>query len=158
MHNLPVIKQSYRPPAELAFLSSKAPVLDTESYTDYKRLFDEVIDALKSVDIIGWILAKDVADITWEIRRERLTKAELMNRGQHAASMRSRASPSDDQHLASAFIEWFKYIDAIDRRIAQLEVRRGNILAEIERRNDRIAQRLAAAVDVEDAEYSELPE
>ena len=104
------------------------------------------------------ILAKDVADITWEIRRERLTKAELMNRGQHAASMRSRASPSDDQHLASAFIGSFKYIDAIDRRIAQLEVRRGNILAEIERRNDRIAQRLAAAVDVEDAEYSELAE
>jgi hypothetical protein len=45
-----------------------------------------------------------------------------------------------------------------DRRIAQLEVRRGNILAEIERRNDRMAQRLAAAVDVEDGQYSELAE
>jgi len=132
MSNLPAIKQSYRPPAELALLSSKASVLDTESYTEYKRLFDEVIDALKSVDIIGWILAKDVADITWEIRRERLTKAGLIG-------------PE-------------KYIDAIDRRIAQLEVRRGNILADIERRNDRMAQRLAAAIDVEDAEYSELAE
>ena len=158
MHNLPAIKQSYSPPAELAFLSSEASVLDTEKYANYKRLFDEVIDAFKSVDIIGWILAKNFADITWDIQRERLIKAQLLNRGHHAASMRLGASRRDDQHLADAFIEWFKYIDAIDRRIAQLEVRRGNILAEIERRNDRIAQRLAAAVDVEDAEYSELPE
>ena len=158
MDNLPAIKPSYRLPAELAFLSSEASVLDTEKYANYKRLFDEVIDAFKSVDIIGWILAKDVVDITWDIRRERLTKTELMNRGQHAASMRSGTGRRDDQHLASAFIGSFKYIDAIDRRIAQLEVRRGNILAEIERRNDRIAQRLAAAVDVEDAEYSELAE
>ena len=158
MHNLPAIKQSYRPPAELAFLSSEASVLDTESYADYKRFFDEVIDALKSVDIIGWILAKDVVDITWEIRRERLTKAGLIGPEKPTALMRSRAGRKNDQHLAEAFIKWFKYIDAIDRRIAQLEVRRGNILAEIERRNDRMAQRLAAAIDVEDAEYSELPE
>ena len=158
MHNLPAIKQSYRPPAELAFLSSEASVLDTESYADYKRFFDEVIDALKSVDIIGWILAKDVVDITWEIRRERLTKAEFMRREQHAPSLRRPGVRSEDEHLAKAFIGSFKYIDAIDRRIAQLEVRRGNILAEIERRNDRMAQRLAAALDVEDAEYSELAE
>jgi|SRR6516225_2752975 hypothetical protein len=158
MHNLPAIKQSYRPPAELAFLSSEASVLDTESYADYKRFFDEVIDALKSVDIIGWILAKDVVDITWEIRRERLTKAEFMRREQHAPSLRRPGVRSEDEHLAKAFIGSFKYINAIDRRIAQLEVRRGNILAEIERHNDRMAQRLAAALNVEDAEYSELPE
>jgi hypothetical protein len=158
MGNLPAIKQSYRPPAELAFLSSEASVLDSESYADYKRYFDEVIDALKPVDIVSWTLAKDVVDITWEIRRERSTKAELIRREQHAASMRSGTGRRDDQHLASAFIGSFKYIDAIDRRIAQLEVRRGNILTEIERRNDRMAQRLAAAVDVEDAEYSELAE
>ena len=158
MHKLPAIKQSYRPPAELAFLSSEASVLDTESYADYKRFFDEVIDALKSVDIIGWILAKDVVDITWEIRRERLTKAEFMRREQHAPSLRRPGVRSEDEHLAKAFIGSFKYINAIDRRIAQLEVRRGNILADIDRRNDRMAQRLAAAIDVEDAEYSELAE
>jgi hypothetical protein len=153
--NLPAIKQSYRPPAELAFLSSEASVLDTESYADYKSLSDRMIYALKPVDIIDWIHAKDFVDITWEIRRERLTKAELMRRGQ-AASMRAAAGRRKDDHLASAFIGSFKYIDAIDRRIAQLEVRRGNILAEMQRYNDRMAQRLAAAVDVEDAEYSEL--
>jgi len=80
-----------------------------------------------------------------------------MGRGQRAASIRPRAGRRKDDHLAEAFIASFKYIDAIDR-IAQLDVRRGNILAEIERYNDRLAQRLAAALDVEDAEYSELPE
>jgi hypothetical protein len=61
MGNLPAInKQSYSTPAELAFLSSEASVLDTENYANYKRLFDEVIDALKSVDIIGWIDGIDI--------------------------------------------------------------------------------------------------
>jgi hypothetical protein len=62
------------------------------------------------------------------------------------------------ESFGEAFIRTFEYLDAFDRRIAQLEVRRGYILSEIERRNDRMAQLLAAAVAVEDAEYSELPE
>ena len=61
--------------------------------------------------------------------------------------------------MAKAYIKGQHQIEAVDRRIAALEARKMTILREIERRNDKLAQRLEkSSADIVDAEFSEAAE
>lgn len=61
--------------------------------------------------------------------------------------------------LAWAYMRGAAQIDAVDRRIASYEVRRTIALREIERRDEKLAQKLAqASSEIIDAEFSEAAE
>ena len=44
----------------------------------YNRFFSLVASSIKPTDPIGWLLTKDVADLSWDIRRERIVKADII--------------------------------------------------------------------------------
>jgi hypothetical protein len=66
-------------PAELMVLFGDPPLVGNEKRAEYEQLFVALVEALKPVDTLVWIFIRDVTDITWEIRRERKIKAEIIN-------------------------------------------------------------------------------
>jgi hypothetical protein len=66
-------------PAELMVLFGDPPLVGNEKRLEYEQLFVALVEALKPVDTLVWIFIRDVTDITWEIRRERKIKAEIVN-------------------------------------------------------------------------------
>ena len=72
----PVDQQSssLKPPKELAHLFADPPVARNERCEDYESLFAAIADAAKSVDAIAWMFTRDIADLSWEIRREKNLK------------------------------------------------------------------------------------
>lgn len=69
------------PPA-LAFLVNDPPLVGYEKREDYEKLFSAVVDALKPSDAVVWLLARDFADLTWEILRERTLKVQIIKLAQ----------------------------------------------------------------------------
>jgi hypothetical protein len=53
-------------------------LVGSERLDDYDRLFSSVELAIKPTEIIGWLLTKDVTDWSWEMRRERMIKVEIV--------------------------------------------------------------------------------
>jgi hypothetical protein len=65
----------------------------------------------------------------------------------------------ESEVMARAYMRGASHIDAVERRVASYEARRTVVLREIERRNERLAQRLEkVSSDVIDAEFSEAAE
>ncbi len=65
-------------PAIAKRLLNRFPVTNGDDASDYERLLAEVISELHSQGIIETMLAKDVADHTWEIQRLRSIEATLL--------------------------------------------------------------------------------
>jgi hypothetical protein len=65
---------SLKPPEELAHLFADPPVARNERREDYESVFAAIADAAKPVDAIAWMFTRDVADLSWEIRREKNLK------------------------------------------------------------------------------------
>ena len=77
--NRPLAKRpASKPPAGLAKLFNDPPLLGSESREEYEGLFTAIIDALKPQDAIAWLFVRDVTDLSWEIRRERRVKAQII--------------------------------------------------------------------------------
>jgi hypothetical protein len=66
------------PPPGIAELFDDPAILSNESRSDYDRLFQALASAVKPTDGIEWFFVRDVADLTWEIRRERNLKSRLL--------------------------------------------------------------------------------
>ena len=47
----------------------KTPLLKTENPAHYRQLVDLLIKAIKPVNVLDWLLLKDIADQSWEILR-----------------------------------------------------------------------------------------
>ena len=45
---------------------------------EYERLFSAIVDAAEPADAIAWLFTRDIADLSWEIRRERAVKAQVI--------------------------------------------------------------------------------
>ena len=45
---------------------------------EYEHLFSAIVDAADPTDAIEWLFTRDIADLTWEIRRERAVKAQVI--------------------------------------------------------------------------------
>ena len=72
----PVDQQSspLKPPEELAHLFADPPVTRNERREDYDRIFVAIAAATKPADVIAWMHVRDIADLSWEIRREKNLK------------------------------------------------------------------------------------
>jgi hypothetical protein len=54
------------------------PLVGDEKIEDYRKIFNALVTAEKPADATGWLQVKLVADLIWEIRRERKLKANLI--------------------------------------------------------------------------------
>ena len=45
---------------------------------EYDHLFSAIVDAADPKDAIEWLFIRDIADLSWEIRRERAVKAQVI--------------------------------------------------------------------------------
>jgi hypothetical protein len=68
-------------PPRVRLLCGDPPVLSSEKRTDYEILFSYIADYVKPTDPIEWLWLKDVVDHTWEIRRLRRFKYQLIEFG-----------------------------------------------------------------------------
>jgi hypothetical protein len=65
-------------PPDLAFLFNDPPLVGDEKREDYENLFAAVVADVKPRGTVVWLLARDFTDVTWEIRREKNFKRELI--------------------------------------------------------------------------------
>ena len=68
-------------PPSVRSLCGNPPVLSSERRSDYESLFGYMADCVKPTDVIEWLWLKDVVDHTWEIRRLRRFKRQLIEDG-----------------------------------------------------------------------------
>ena len=176
-----------KPPKELEQFLDDPPLVGTERREDYENFFSVIAMAVKPVDAIDWLLVIDVAYLTWEIRRERRIKAEIIKLRQKEANLPSGLTRADfklaqmeakdpsafkkkdwkpepkEEHsmsmLAKGYILGDYDIDVIDKRTASYEYRRNTALREMDLRSERMAWLLEkASSDVIDGEFAEAAE
>ena len=63
------LTEARKPPAALAKFFDDPPLLPSESREEYERLFSAIVDAAEPADAIAWLFTRDIADLSWEIRR-----------------------------------------------------------------------------------------
>src|SRR5260370_1252618 len=68
----------FKPTNDLVQIFGNPALAGAEKPEDYEKFFARVVSAMKPSDAIGWLFTKDVADWSWEIRRERIIKAETI--------------------------------------------------------------------------------
>src|SRR5262245_12407467 len=68
-------------PPGVRMLCGNHPVLSSEKLKEYESLFSYMADCVNPTDIIEWLWLKDVVDHTWEIRRLRRFKRQLIEVG-----------------------------------------------------------------------------
>ena len=69
------------PPSELAVLFDP-PLVGNEKREDFDRFFSAITAAVKPADAIAWLYTWDVVYLSWEIRRERTVKADIIKSAQ----------------------------------------------------------------------------
>jgi hypothetical protein len=62
-------------PADLVEFFDDPPLVGDELLEDYRKFFGAIAVGLKPVDAIDWLYVRDVVDLSWQIRRERLVLA-----------------------------------------------------------------------------------
>jgi hypothetical protein len=73
-----VTTQHIKPPKDLEAFFDNPPLVGLERREDYDDLFSLIARAEIPSDAIDWLLLKDLADLAWEIRRERRIKMEIV--------------------------------------------------------------------------------
>jgi hypothetical protein len=164
-----------KPPKQLEQFLDDPPLVGTERREDYENFLSMIAMAAKPVDAIDWLLVDDVAYLSWEIRRERRIKAEIIKSRQKEAQFQSelaitradfklaqiaakdasafkkkdwKPEPKEEvsmSQLAKAYILGDHDIDVIDKRIASYEYRRNTALREMYLRSEKMARLLEKA-------------
>jgi hypothetical protein len=68
----------FKPRNQLAQIFGDPALVGAEKREDYEKLAANIESAIKPPDAIGWLFMRDVTDWTWEIRRERILKGEVI--------------------------------------------------------------------------------
>jgi hypothetical protein len=68
----------FKPANELSRIFAIPALVGSEKLEDYERFLASVVSAIKPTDVVGWLFIKDYVDWSWEIRRERIIKAETI--------------------------------------------------------------------------------
>jgi hypothetical protein len=164
-----------KPPKELEQFLDDPPLVGTERREDYDNFFSMIAMAAKPVDAIDWLIVIDIAYLSWEIRRERRIKAEIIKLRQKEAQLPLdmaitradfklsqiaakdpsafkkkdwKSEPKEEvsmSMLARGYILGDYDIDVIDKRIASYEYRRNTALREMYLRSERMARLLEKA-------------
>ena len=74
-----------KPPKELAQFFADPPIAGNEKREDYDNLFNAIAAAAKPADAIAWLFVRDITDLSWEIRRERSLKLQMIKAAEEAA-------------------------------------------------------------------------
>ena len=72
------LAKARKPPAALAKFFDDPPLLPSESEDTNDHLFSATVYAADPKDAIEWLFIRDIADLSWEIRRERAVKAQVI--------------------------------------------------------------------------------
>ena len=88
------LTEARKPPAALAKFFDDPPLLPSESREEYERLFSAIVDAAEPADAIAWLFTRDIADLSWEIRRERAVKAQVIASARNAV-VKKKLTPID---------------------------------------------------------------
>jgi hypothetical protein len=70
------------PPSDLAELFFDPPLAGNEKRRDFDRFSSAITAAAKPIDAIAWLYTWDVICLSWEIRRERAVKADIIKSAQ----------------------------------------------------------------------------
>jgi hypothetical protein len=65
-------------PDNLAEFLDNPPLVGDETPESYNIFFAAIVAGVRPVDPIGWLYTKDVADLSWQIRRERAVLASVV--------------------------------------------------------------------------------
>jgi hypothetical protein len=68
----------YKPTNELSQLLGEPALVGLERLEVYNEFLWSIGSAVKATDTIGWLLAKNYTDLSWEIRREQIIKADII--------------------------------------------------------------------------------
>jgi hypothetical protein len=68
----------FKPTNALSQVFGEPTLVGLERLEVYNEFLSMIASAIKPTDSIGWLLTKDVADLAWDIRRERIIKAEII--------------------------------------------------------------------------------
>jgi hypothetical protein len=183
-----VTAKSIELPKELEQFFDNPPLVGTERREDYDKFSSAILTAEKPANAIHFVLAKEFVDLSWEIRRERGIKAEIiklkqkkaknpsgmaMTRADFARAKAEAENPSmftkkaskpekeEDpaSFLAEAYMVGDRDIDIIDTRIASYLYRRSNVLRDIARYSEHLARKLEKVTsEVIDGEFTEAAE
>jgi hypothetical protein len=164
-----------KPPKELEQFLDDPPLVGTERREDYDNFFSVIATAVNPVDAVDWLLVTDVVYLSWQIRRERRIKAEIIKLRQKEAQSSSdmammradfklaqiaakddsafkkkdwKPEPTEEismSMLAKGYILGDYDIDVIDKRIASYEYRRNTALREMYLRSEKMARLLEKA-------------
>jgi hypothetical protein len=101
--------ENIEPPKGLKYFFDDPPLVGNERREDYENLFLIIAKVLKPADEIEWILARDIANYNWEIKRERRIKAEIIRLKQQEVTspglLMSRADFLREEELAKTKAE-----------------------------------------------------
>ena len=95
------LTEARKPPAALAKFFDDPPLLPSVSREEYERLFSAILDAAAPADAIAWLFTRDIADLSWEIRRERAVKARVIATARNAVV--EKLTPFDMSILLASF-------------------------------------------------------
>ena len=80
-------------PKELAQFFADPPLALNEKREDYEQLFAAFAAAAKPADAIAWMFVRDFTDLSWEIRRQKNLKVQMIKTGEEAAVARLLTPP-----------------------------------------------------------------
>jgi hypothetical protein len=132
-------------PAEIRALWGEPPLLATENLDQYYALVIELVREVGPTDCIEWLWVKDIADLTWDVLRYRRMKV----RPQPCEA----AEDAEDANVSKRSIFDFRLaqmvgpLEALERILASVEIRRNNALREIERRRSALGRALRETSD-----------
>lgn len=68
----------FKPTSELVQILGEPALVGQEKLQVYNAFFMAIESSIKPTDAVGALLTKDVADLSWDIRRERAIKANII--------------------------------------------------------------------------------
>jgi hypothetical protein len=164
------LKEITQIPADIEEMWGAPPLLSSEDPEIYRKYLLRVARAVRPADIIEWLWLKDIVDYSWEVRRLRRIKCQLIER-RHDQLRREviaehvRAGDPVPNKIAIGesttvrfFVEELDNYERIDALLAAAEGRSIGLLREIERRRDGLAARLRkASEDIIDGDFTDPP-
>ena len=163
-----IVRGASQMPALIKKLWGPPPIPRTEDPAVYWKLGQAMAEAVQPADLIEWMYLKDVVDYTWEIRRLRKYKVELIAIQERSFLSQAREvfPPKEmrrwEEHFATgfgeteAFLKAFESFESINRLLDVAESRRTATLNEIASYRKNFARHLRkASDDIIEGEFTE---
>jgi hypothetical protein len=155
-------------PAEVEELWGEPALLSFEDPEIYRKLMLKIVADVEPTDVVEWLWVKNLADHSWEVRRLRRLKVQLIERRIDELRRQTIAEYVRDGKKVPSKISFTEFTTAglvveelgnyerIEALLVSAEARRLALLREIARRRDSFGSRRAKTSDFIDGEFNEL--